>query len=103
MSAVIHVVTTLERGGAQRVVLETAARLHHEGRPQIVVTGARASDAASTLDDEAAQRLGARLVRLPSLVRPIDPSRDAVCVVELARLIDREIDRWRAPVVVHTH
>ncbi len=102
MTGVIHVVTALERGGAQRVVLETAARLHHPGRPQLVVTGPRAGGEGA-LDDEAERRLGRRLLRLKSLAGPVDPVRDTLCVLDLARLIDREVSRLGSPVVVHTH
>lgn len=98
MTAVIHVVTALERGGAQRNTLETAARLHHPGRPQLVVTGQPAA-----LDDEAAARLGTRLLRVPDLVGHLDPVKDVGAALALARLIDRAVDRLGGPVVVHTH
>ena len=80
MTAVVHVVTSLERGGAQRVVLEIAAHLHDAGRPQLVVTGARTA-AAGSLDDEAERRLGKRLLRLPELVGPVDAVRDALAAM----------------------
>lgn len=98
MTAVIHVVTALERGGAQRNTLETAARLHHPGRPQLLVTGQPAA-----LDDEAAARLGTRLLRVPDLVASLDPLRDMSAALALVRLIDRTVDRLGSPVVVHTH
>jgi glycosyltransferase involved in cell wall biosynthesis len=98
MTGVIHVVTSLERGGAQRNTLETAARLHDEGRPQLLVTGA-----PGELDDEAARRLGTRFIRLPDLRNPVDPVRDTLALLTLQRLIDREVDRLGSPVVVHTH
>ena len=98
MTAVIHVVTALERGGAQRNTLETVARLHDPGRPQLLVTGAEAE-----LDDEAHQRLGRRLLRVPELVGPIDPVRDLLAVQGLLRVFQREAARWGKPVVVHTH
>lgn len=98
MSAVIHVVTALERGGAQRNTLETAARLHDEGRPQLVVTGA-----PGDLDAEAQERLGRRLVRLPALTGPLDPVRDLLALDALARLVRRQVARLGAPVLVHTH
>ncbi len=102
MTAVIHVVTALERGGAQRVVLEIAARLHDPGRPQLVITGARVAGPGS-LDDEAEARLHKRLVRLPSLRGAVDPLADALATMELARAIDGLRRRHGAPVVVHSH
>ncbi|MBI1947847.1 MAG: glycosyltransferase [Deltaproteobacteria bacterium] len=102
MTAVIHVVTALERGGAQRVVLETAARLHDAGRPQLVITGARV-DQPGTLDDEAERRLGKRLLRLPALVRPLAPLHDLAAALRLARMLDVLIAKHGSPAVVHTH
>ena len=98
MTGVIHVITSLERGGAQRVALEIAARLHDPGRPQLLVTGR-----PGALDDEARARLGTRLLHLPQLVGPIDPLKDLAAAAALVRLIDRQVDRLGSPVVVHTH
>lgn len=98
MTGVIHVITALERGGAQRNTLETAARLHHPGRPQLLVTGHPAA-----LDDEAARRLGPRILRVRDLVAPIRPARDLAATTSLVRLLDRQVQRLGAPVVVHTH
>lgn len=98
MTGVIHVVTALERGGAQRNTLETAARLHDPGRPQLVVTGRPAE-----LDDEAQRRLGTRLLRLPDLVAPLDPLRDVSAAIQLAQLFEHQVARLGSPVVVHTH
>lgn len=98
MTGVIHIVTALERGGAQRNTLETAAQLHDEGRPQLLVTGAPAD-----LDGEAESRLGRRLLRLPTLTGPVDPLRDLATLHALGRLIDRQAARLGTPVVVHTH
>lgn len=98
MTGVIHVVTSLERGGAQRNTLETAARLHDPGRPQLLVSGA-----PGALDTEAARRLGARFMRVPDLVGPVHPPHDMAAAFGLLRLLDRQVERLGAPVVVHTH
>ena len=98
MTAVVHVITSLQRGGAQRVALETAARLHHPGRPQLLVSGE-----PGALDDEARARLATRLLHLPDMVTPLDPLRDIAAAVSLVRLIDRQVDRLGAPIIVHTH
>jgi glycosyltransferase involved in cell wall biosynthesis len=98
VTGVIHVVTALERGGAQRVVLETAARLHDPGRPQLVVTGGPAA-----LDGEAEERLGRRLLRLPRLKNPIEPLNDAAALIALADTIDHTVSLLGSPVVVHSH
>jgi len=99
VTGVLHVVTSLERGGAQRVALEIAARLHDPGRPQLLVTGA----SPSALDDEAVRRLGTRLLRLPDLVRDLHPWKDAAALASLVRIIDRAADRVGSPLIVHTH
>lgn len=98
MTGVIHVITSLERGGAQRVALEIASRLHDPGRPQLLVTGQPGS-----LDEEAQRRLGTRLLRLPDLVGALDPLKDVAAATGLVRLIDHQVDRLGSPVVVHTH
>ena len=98
MTAVVHVITSLERGGAQRNTLETAARLHRPDRPQLVVTGRRAE-----LDAEAERRLGSRLLRVPHLVGPVDPCSDVRAMGALHTLFERVRDRCGGPIVVHTH
>lgn len=102
MTAVVHVVTALERGGAQRVVLEVASGLHDEGRPQLVVTGPRVA-APGSLDDEAERRLGRRLLRLPALVGPLRPGQDVLAALSLTRLVDRLARQHGAPLVLHSH
>lgn len=111
MSGVVHVVTALERGGAQRVVLDIAAGLHDPGRPQLVVTGPRVDGvagrstarSAGSLDDEAEGLLGSRLIRLRDLSNASSAFKDAACLLELTRLLDGLVDRLRSPIVVHTH
>jgi glycosyltransferase involved in cell wall biosynthesis len=98
MSGVVHVITALERGGAQRNTLETCARLHHPRRPQLLVAGS-----GGDLDDEARQRLGPRFIALPSLRHPISALDDVRALADLRRILRRESERLRRPVVVHTH
>ncbi len=102
MSGVVHIITSLERGGAQRNTLETVARLHHPARPQLLVTGALPDDPSVGLDDEAASRLGSRLLRVPALQNPLG-WHDVGALLDLGRLLAREVARLRPPVVVHTH
>jgi glycosyltransferase involved in cell wall biosynthesis len=98
VSGVVHVITALERGGAQRNTLESVVRLHHPRRPQILVAGG-----GGELDDEARTRLGARFHALSSLRNPLSPLDDARALADLQRVLARERDRLRDPVVVHTH
>ncbi|MDP2342906.1 MAG: glycosyltransferase [Deltaproteobacteria bacterium] len=97
MSGVIHIITSMERGGAQRHTLETAARLHDPARPQLLITGA-----PGPLDDEARLRLGSRFLQVPALQNPIG-FHDVAALLDLSRLLAREVQRLRPPVVVHTN
>jgi hypothetical protein len=75
MSGVVHVITALERGGAQRTVLEACVRLHHPRRPHLLVAGE-----GGALDDEARARLGVRFLPLARLHTPLSPLDDARAV-----------------------
>jgi glycosyltransferase involved in cell wall biosynthesis len=90
---ILHVVTRLEPGGAQRNTLHTVANL---GRSEFEV--ALAWGPGDPLDIEA--RTIPDLVRfeIADLVRPINPLRDAGALRALCRAI-----RAFAPDVVHTH
>ena len=90
------VLTALERGGAQRIALETAAELHTAERPVVLVTGR-----GGALADEARARLGARLLVEPALIRAFSPLPDARALIGLRRTL-RRIAR-SGPLVVHTH
>jgi glycosyltransferase involved in cell wall biosynthesis len=81
MSAVVQVITALERGGAQRLALETAARLHRRDRPQLLLTGL-GSDA---LLPEARRRLGDRLLVEPTLLGPLKPATDLAALLRLSK------------------
>lgn len=98
MSGVVQLITALERGGAQRIALEAAARLHRSDRPQLLVTGPPAA-----LDEEAKERLGRRLLHVAPLVNPLHPLQDLTALLELHRLFERLVERLGAPVVIHTH
>jgi glycosyltransferase involved in cell wall biosynthesis len=98
MSAVVHVITALERGGAQRNTLETAARLHHPRRPQFVVSGT-----AGALGEEARARLGPRFIVVPTLTNALSAFGDARAIADLRRVLARVRMGHRDPVVVHTH
>ncbi len=119
MTAVVHVITTMAGGGAQRVALEIAARLHSEERPQYLLAGVPEDDtggsrasgtlASGGLVDEARTRLGMRFVRVPSLSNARSPLRDLAALDEIhARLagirssLSRDV-RGRRRLIVHTH
>lgn len=97
MPTVVHIVTALERGGAQRVVLECAARLHGKTFSHHVITGEE-----SALGAEARQRLGRRLHLEPSLRNPIS-RHDLRALFALSDRLGRLQEQSDAPMIVHTH
>ncbi len=98
MSAVVQIITALERGGAQRLALEVAAGLHRRDRPQLLICGA-GSDA---LLPEAKRRLGDRLLLEPALIGPLRPATDLEALVRLSRTLAR-LRREHGRLVVSTH
>lgn len=91
---VVHVVTTLELGGAQQNTLYTAAHLDPARFDCLVVAGP-----GGALEAEAASAVApARLKILPSLTRPVRPLRDVLAFWELVTLFLTE-----RPDVAHTH
>lgn len=109
MSAVVQIVTSLDTlGGAQRVAVEIAARLHSEKRPQWLLAGCSdvaASSGALTLVRKRLAERGARLVLVPSLSNETSPFASLAALDEIhARLvrIRAELPR-RERLIVHTH
>jgi len=90
---VLLVITRLELGGAQRVVLHTARELN---RSQFEV--ALAWGPGDLLDQEAAAIGDLQLFEVPTLVRPVAPVSDLRALAGLRRVM-----RSFRPDVVHTH
>jgi glycosyltransferase involved in cell wall biosynthesis len=116
---VLHIITRLIVGGAQENTLLTAALLNPERYAVDVVSGPQTGAEGSLIPE--AQARGIRLTILPSLVRQVNPLKDAMALAALARLIKRGrydvvhthsskagiLGRWAAhlagvPVIVHT-
>lgn len=87
------VITRLDLGGAQEVALETAARLDAARFDVRLLAGP-----GGLLDGQAAQRLKAGFVPVPSLVHPIRPLSDLLALFWLWNYFRRERIQ-----VVHTH
>jgi glycosyltransferase involved in cell wall biosynthesis len=98
VSAIVQVVTALERGGAQRVTLEAAAQLHRPARPSYLIAG----PPPAALFDEARTRLGDRLIVQPALAPPLAPGRDLQALLGLSRQLAR-LAAQHGTLVVHTH
>lgn len=90
---VFHVITKLELGGAQKVVLMTLERLPRSAYSLALVTGPEGMlrPAAERLPD-------VDLFWIPTLVRSVRPVRDFRAFIDLFRLFRRE-----RPQIVHTH
>jgi glycosyltransferase involved in cell wall biosynthesis len=90
---VFHIITKLELGGAQKVVLMTLERLPQHSYDLALVTGTE-----GLLVDEATQIPGVKVLWIPPLVREIQPVKDVLAFLNLWRLFRRE-----RPHIVHTH
>jgi glycosyltransferase involved in cell wall biosynthesis len=90
---IFHVITKLELGGAQKVVLATLDRLPDDEYDRALVTGTE-----GLLVRDATQIAGVRVLWIPSLVREINPLKDITAFFSLWRLFRRE-----RPDIVHTH
>jgi glycosyltransferase involved in cell wall biosynthesis len=99
VSALVQIVTALERGGAQRIALELAAGLHRGDRPAFLLSGGRDEALAA----EARARLRERSVSLRHLRNPLSPLGDLTALVELHRELSRVRKQRGAPLIVHTH
>jgi glycosyltransferase involved in cell wall biosynthesis len=95
---VLQVVTKLELGGAQQLVLELCRRLDR-ARFDVVL----ASGTEGELVPEARALPDCRFEAVAPLVRELSPLDDARALVALARLIRRERRAAGGPLLVHTH
>jgi len=90
---VLHVITRLELGGAQRNTLYTVEHLDPDRFEAGLAWGP-----GDRLDGEAERLDRVRLFPVGELVRPVRPSRDRAAVIALRRVV-----RQFRPQVVHTH
>jgi len=90
---VVHVITKLELGGAQRNTLYTVEHLDGARWDKVLVCGE-----GGVLDEEARAGRTFRTLFVPSLVREMRPLRDAAALWSLWRVLRR-----LRPALVHTH
>lgn len=93
---VAHVITRLDVGGAQATAVRTCALLDPSRYRPLLLTGGDAGSGGSLVT--AAEDAGIEVVRIPSLVSAVRPSRDLLAVRDLCRVI-----RSRQVALVHTH
>jgi len=90
---VLHIITRLELGGAQRNTLYTVGHMDRDGFSPALAWGP-----GGILDAEAESLEDVRRYPVPQLVRHVAPAGDARALAALRRVIQRE-----GPHVVHTH
>jgi glycosyltransferase involved in cell wall biosynthesis len=90
---VVHIITKLELGGAQRVTLDTLRSLDREK-----FRGGLISGSEGELTGEALNLENCNVRFIPQLVHPIKPLKDLQALFVIIRLFHK----WR-PSVVHTH
>jgi len=90
---VVHIITKLEIGGAQRVTLDTLRSLDREK-----FRGGLISGSEGELTGEALNLENCNVRFIPQLVHPIKPLKDLQALFVIIRLFRK----WR-PSVVHTH
>lgn len=93
---VLHVITRMSVGGAQENTMLSCAMIDRDRFPSAILTGPQTGLEGELLSE--ARDRGVPIVVEPSLVREIDPAKDAVALWRMVRLLRRE--RWD---VVHTH
>ncbi len=93
---VLQVITRMVRGGAQTVVLELLERLPRGEFEQVLVCGGSGEGSDGAMIPRA--RRAAEVVRIPELVREINPVGDALAAASLAKMF-----MSRRPQVVHAH
>lgn len=90
---VYHVITKLERGGAQKVTLMTLERLPRDQYDVALVTGPE-----GMLRDWAERIPNLRRYWIPSLIREVRPLKDVTTLWRLWKLFRKD-----KPTIVHTH
>ena len=93
---VVTIITRLIRGGAQRLALETAARLGSLGYAAPLWCGPETGPEGSLHAEAAARGVPVRI--FPELRRDVDPFHDFAALRSLSRALRRESPDW-----VHTH
>lgn len=95
-AGVLHLITRLDLGGAQKNTLHTVQHLDPERFDARLLCGR-----GGILDGEA--RRSTRVTFCSNLVHPISPGRDGAALAEIWRMIASRRASSLAPLVVHTH
>jgi glycosyltransferase involved in cell wall biosynthesis len=101
---IVHIITRMDRGGSAQNTLCTCLALSRRYEQVLIhglslesqMTGLESRSVDSSIQE--AEKRGVKIIRLPSLVRRIDPPRDLIALFSLWWLLIRE-----RPAIVHTH
>lgn len=90
---VLHIITEMERGGAQLFTLFTVENLGHDRFDPYLLSNPR-----GILNGDAQKTLRERFLTVPSLVRPLSPLDDLKALFQIRNMV-----RSLNPEIVHTH
>ena len=90
---VLHIITEMERGGAQLFTLFTVENLDHDRFDPYLLSNPR-----GILNGDAQKTLRERFLTVPSLVRPLSPLDDLKALFQIRNMVRR-----LNPEIVHTH
>ncbi len=90
---IAHIITKLELGGAQKVVIYTASHLNKSRYSSIFISGT-----GGVLDDDVKNNPEIKSFFIPELIREINPVRDVIALVKIKRLLKNEKVN-----MIHTH
>ena len=90
---VLHIITEMERGGAQLFTLFTVENLGHDRFDPYLLNNPR-----GVLNGDAQKTLRERFLTVPSLVRPLSPLDDLKALFQIRNMV-----RSLNPEIVHTH
>jgi glycosyltransferase involved in cell wall biosynthesis len=101
---IVHIITRMDRGGSAQNTLCTCLAFSRRYEQVLIhglslesqMTGLESRSVDSSIQE--AEKRGVKIIRLPSLVRRIDPPRDLIALFSLWWLLIRE-----RPAIVHTH
>ena len=97
MGALVHIITSMELGGAQKICLSTVQHFAAQGRPTFLIYGED-----GPLTPLARELMGDKLIRVPALQRAISIPRDIQCALQLRKIMQQLRNKHDA-LVVHTH
>lgn len=97
-AVIIHIITTLELGGAQQTTLYTVAHLDRKRYQSLLICGPE-----GLLLPEARSMPDVTVRVCPHLVRAVSPIKDLRALISLWRILRQEKATHPGPAVVHTH